>query len=64
MIITKKAIPRRAVLRGLGAAVALPMLDAMIPAMARTAPKSVRRLGIIYVPNGMRMDHWTPSTCL
>ncbi|GIT23839.1 MAG: hypothetical protein CM1200mP40_35210 [Gammaproteobacteria bacterium] len=62
MIITKKAIPRRALLRGLGAAVALPMLDAMIPAMARTAPKSVRRLGIIYVPNGMRMDHWTPST--
>ena len=62
MIITKKAISRRAVLRGLGAAVALPMLDAMIPAMANTAPKPVRRLGIVYVPNGMRMDHWTPST--
>ena len=62
MIITKKAIPRRAVLRGLGAAVALPMLDAMIPAMANTAPKPVRRLAIVYVPNGMRMDHWTPST--
>ena len=51
MIITKKAISRRAVLRGLGAAVALPMLDAMIPAMANTAPKPVRRLGIVYVPN-------------
>ncbi|NKB33011.1 MAG: DUF1552 domain-containing protein [Pseudomonadales bacterium] len=61
MIITKKAIPRRAVLRGLGAAVALPMLDAMIPAMANTAPKPIRRLAIVYVPNGMRMDHWTPA---
>jgi len=62
MIITKKAIPRRTMLRGIGAAVALPMLDAMVPALARTAPKSIRRLGIVYVPNGMRMDHWTPST--
>ena len=62
MIITKKAIPRRAMLRGLGAAVALPMLDAMVPALARSAPKSISRLGIVYVPNGMRMDHWTPST--
>ena len=62
MIITKKAIPRRAMLRGFGAALALPMLDAMIPAMANTAPKPIKRLGIVYVPNGMRMDHWTPST--
>jgi hypothetical protein len=62
MIITKKAIPRRTMLRGIGAAVALPMLDAMVPALARAAPKSIRRLGIVYVPNGMRMDHWTPST--
>lgn len=62
MIITKKAIPRRAMLRGFGAALALPMLDAMIPAMANTAPKPMKRLGIVYVPNGMRMDHWTPST--
>ena len=62
MIITKKAIPRRAMLRGFGAALALPMLDAMIPAMANTAPKPIKRLGIVYVPNGMRMDHWTPTT--
>ena len=62
MIITKKAIPRRAMLRGFGAALALPILDAMIPAMANTAPKPIKRLGIVYVPNGMRMDHWTPST--
>jgi len=61
MIITKKAIPRRAMLRGLGAAFALPLLDSMVPALAApTVP--VRRLGIVYVPNGMRMDHWTPST--
>ena len=62
MIITKKAIPRRAVLRGLGAAVALPMLDAMIPAMANTAPKPVRRLAIVYVPNGMRTVSYTHLT--
>ena len=62
MIITKKAIPRRTLLRGIGAAVALPTLDAMIPALASTASKPIRRLGIVYVPNGMRMDHWTPST--
>ena len=62
MIITKKAIPRRTLLRGIGAAVALPALDAMIPALASTASKPIRRLGIVYVPNGMRMDYWTPST--
>lgn len=62
MIITKKAISRRAMLRGTGAALALPMLSAMVPAMANSSPKPIRRLGIVYVPNGMRMDHWTPST--
>ena len=62
MIITKKAIPRRTLLRGIGAALALPTLDAMIPALASTSGKPIKRLGIIYVPNGMRMDHWTPST--
>jgi hypothetical protein len=61
MIISKKAIPRRTMLRGLGAALALPLLDSMVPALA-AAPKPVRRLGIVYVPNGMRMDHWTPGT--
>ena len=62
MIITKKAIPRRTLLRGIGAALALPTLDAMIPALASTSGKPIKRLGIVYVPNGMRMDHWTPST--
>ena len=65
MIITKKAIPRRTMLRGLGAALALPLLDSMVPALAAAGDvsgKQVRRLGIVYVPNGMRMDHWTPGT--
>ena len=61
MIITRKAIPRRTVLRGLGATLALPMLDSMIPALA-SPPTPTKRLGIVYVPNGMRMDHWTPPT--
>lgn len=65
MIITKKALPRRTVLRGLGASLALPLLDGMVPAFAairNTAAAPVRRLGIVYVPNGMMMDHWTPQT--
>lgn len=63
MIITKKSLERRAFLRGLGAAVALPMLDAMAPAMAATtaATKAPVRLGFLYVPNGIIMDRWTPS---
>ena len=63
MIITKKSLSRRAVLRGFGAAVALPLLDGMIPAFtpARlTAAQPRRRLGIVYVPNGMNMPQWTP----
>ncbi len=65
MIITKKALPRRTVLRGLGASIALPLLDGMVPAFAairNTAAAPVRRLGVVYVPNGMMMDHWTPTT--
>jgi hypothetical protein len=63
MIITKKAIPRRTMLRGLGAAVALPLLDGMVPAYAalrHTAAKPTKRLGVIYVPHGAVMDRWTP----
>ena len=65
MIITKKSIPRRMMLRGIGASLALPLLDGMVPAatpLRKTAAKPVRRLGVVYVPNGMMMDHWTPST--
>jgi hypothetical protein len=65
MFITKKAIPRRVVLRGLGASLALPLLDSMVPAFAATrnsAAAPVRRLGVHYVPNGMAMKSWTPAT--
>ena len=65
MIITKKAIPRRTMLKGLGASLALPLLDGMVPAFTAlrdTAADPVRRLGIVYVPNGMMMDHWAPAT--
>jgi len=59
MIITKRVIPRRAVLRGLGAAVGLPLLDGMLPAFASQLP-SVNRLSIVFAPNGMNMASWTP----
>lgn len=64
MIITKKAIPRRTVLRGIGAGLALPLLDGMVPAFAairNSAAHPVRRFGVFYVPNGMAMQHWTPE---
>lgn len=64
MFISKKAIPRRTVLRGLGASLALPLLDGMVPAHAAlrtTAANPVRRLGVCYVPNGMEMRAWTPK---
>jgi len=60
MIVTKKALSRRTVLRGMGAAVALPLLDAMIPAMAAAAAP-VRRLGVVYHPNGVIYDKWLPT---
>src|SRR5439155_6124188 len=65
MIITKKHLSRRAVLRGLGAMLALPMLDSMAPALsaATTADAApVRRFGVFYVPNGMSMPYWFPKT--
>src|SRR5215510_11142934 len=65
MFITRKAIPRRAMLRGLGASLALPLLDAMVPsltALQKTAAKPVTRFGVMYVPNGMVMEQWTPVT--
>src|SRR5262245_17699948 len=65
MIITKKALHRRTVLRGMGTALALPLLDAMVPAFTatvKTAANPVKRLGVCYVPNGMAMEYWTPSS--
>jgi len=58
MIITKKAMSRRTLLRGMGTAVALPFLDAMAPAMAQT-PKAPLRMAFVYVPNGMDMRNWS-----
>src|SRR5262245_66054106 len=64
MIVTKKALSRRTILGGMGAAVALPLLDAMIPALtaaADTPANGVRRLGVIYHPNGVIYDKWLPK---
>ena len=64
MTITRMSLPRRTFLRGMGAAVALPLLDAMVPAlsaMAQTAARPVRRLGIVYIPMGMNAAQWTPT---
>ena len=63
MIISKKAIPRRTVLRGMGAMLALPLLDSMVPALSalgKTAAKPINRLGVMYVPNGMIMKNYLP----
>jgi Protein of unknown function (DUF1552) len=63
MMITKKALPRRTFLRGMGASVALPLLDAMVPSMtalAKTAAAPVRRLGFVYMPMGCDIARWTP----
>ena len=64
MIVTKKHLPRRTILRGLGATVALPFLDAMAPALtaaAQTAANPVPRLGFFYVPNGMFLPSFHPK---
>src|SRR6185312_3922522 len=65
MMITKKALPRRTFLRGMGATLALPLLDAMVPAMtafAKTPADPVRRLGFIYMPMGCDITRWTPRS--
>jgi Protein of unknown function (DUF1552) len=62
MIITQKHLPRRTFLKGLGATIALPMLDAMRPALARpAAAKAPLRLAFAYVPNGVTLADWTPA---
>jgi len=64
MIITRKAIPRRTMLRGIGATLALPLLDGMVPALtaqAVTAARPINRFGVMYVVNGMIMENWTPA---
>jgi hypothetical protein len=64
MFITKKHLPRRTFLHGLGATMALPLLEAMVPArtlLAQTAAAGRTRLGFVYVPHGAIMDKWTPA---
>ena len=64
MIITKRALPRRTVLRGLGVTLALPWLESMAPALtalSQTAAAPPRRFGVFYVPNGMSMGYWLPE---
>ncbi len=63
MIILKKALPRRTFLRGVGATLALPLLDAMVPAMTplkATPATPVRRLGFVFIPMGCDITRWTP----
>jgi len=66
MIVTKKALPRRTFLRGLGVALSLPLLDAMIPALTAQAntpadPAKLRRLGFVFMPMGCDQSRWTPK---
>src|SRR4051812_9928983 len=63
MNITKKSLPRRTFLRGVGGALALPLLDAMVPAataLAATPAAPVRRLGFVFMPMGCDITRWTP----
>lgn len=64
-IVTKSSLSRRTVIRGLGATLGLPLLDAMVPAFAvqaKTAADPIHRFQAIHVPNGMAMEYWTPAT--
>jgi len=65
MFITQKALSRRTFLRGTGTVLALPLLDAMVPAaraLAQTVAAPRRRLGFVYIPHGVIMSQWTPAT--
>jgi hypothetical protein len=66
MIVMKKALPRRTFLRGVGTALALPLLDAMVPALTASEdtpanPAKLRRLGFVYMPMGCDVTRWAPS---
>jgi len=63
MMLTKKHLSRRTILRGVGATLALPLLDGMVPALtalAQTAARGARRMAVVYTPNGMMMPDWAP----
>src|SRR5688500_3835167 len=64
MIVTRRHLPRRTVLRGMGVTLSLPLFDAMVPAFAaarQTAARPVRRLCAVYAPMGAHMAKWTPT---
>jgi hypothetical protein len=64
MFLTRRSIPRRTFVRGLGVGVALPLIDAMVPALtqaAQTAAKPQLRMGFVYIPHGVIMREWTPA---
>ena len=64
MFIAKRAIPRRHILKGIGATLSLPLLDAMVPALthaAQTAARPQLRAGFVYIPHGVIMREWTPA---
>jgi Protein of unknown function (DUF1552) len=64
MFVTKRSVSRRTVLKGVGATLALPFLDAMVPAataLAKTAAQPALRFGAVFVPMGERPSHWTPA---
>src|SRR5437879_5051804 len=61
MAFLTKSLPRRTVLKGLGTTMALPFLDAMLPALSRATAKPVHRFQAFYVPNGMAMEYWSPK---
>ena len=63
MFISKRAISRRHILKGIGATLSLPLLDAMVPALtaaAQTAARPQLRTGFVYIPHGVIMKEWTP----
>ena len=67
MIVSKRTLPRRTFLRGAGACIALPLLDAMVPALAQSSAPTAKRIGFIYMPNGVArnfdgIDFFTPKT--
>ena len=62
MFVTKRALPRRTFLRAMGTTVALPFLDAMVPALSARAVEPTRRLGFVYIANGVIQNLWNPVT--
>jgi len=64
MYLTRRALPRRTFLRGMGATLSLPLLESMVPALtatAQTAANPQQRVGFVYIPHGVIMDQWTPA---